>query len=150
MTFPGPVRLDLPSQLDLLDLIQGVGEQLAVRAGFDDEQKLDVGLALREGAINAIKHGNGLEAGRRVKVSIEVVEGSRFRMAVRDEGVGFDPDTTPDPTDPANLWRTNGRGLLLIRSLVDEVEFVRHEPGMEIVLTKDIPEQKSASSGEAS
>jgi serine/threonine-protein kinase RsbW len=150
MTSSGPVRLDLPSQLDLLDLIQSVGEKLASMAGFNDEQKLDVGLALREGAINAIKHGNSLEAERRVQIRIEVTEDNRFRMAVRDEGTGFDPDTTPDPTDPANLWRTNGRGLLLIRSLVDEVEFVQHDPGMEIVLTKEIPEPRQANSGEAS
>jgi serine/threonine-protein kinase RsbW len=150
MTPSGPVRLDLPSQLELLDMIQQIGEQLASLAGFSDEQKLDVGLALREGAINAIKHGNGLDARRRVQVRIEVTEDDRFRMAVRDEGTGFDPETTPDPTDPANLWRTNGRGLLLIRSLVDDVEFVQHDPGMEIVLTKEIPKPPKASSGEVS
>lgn len=150
MSLSGPVRLDLPSQLDLLDFIQSAGEQLALQAGFDEEQKLDVGLALREGAINAIKHGNELDSERRIQVSIDIDGEGRFRMAVRDEGSGFDPDATPDPTDPANLWRTNGRGLLLIRSLVDSVEFVSHEPGMEIVLTKAVPDPDQASSGEAS
>lgn len=148
--FPiGKIEIEFPNHLGLLDFIQGLGEQLARLAGFDDEQLLDIGLALREGAINAIKHGNAMREDLRVGLSIEVTADAMFRMAVRDQGAGFDPETTPDPTDPENIWRTNGRGLLLIRSLVDEVEFVRHDAGMELVLAKRLP-QPPAARGEVS
>ncbi|MDQ7088413.1 MAG: ATP-binding protein [Acidobacteriota bacterium] len=60
-------------------------------------------------------------------------------IAIRDEGAGFEPRHTPDPTTPENLWRSSGRGLLLMRSLVDEVRFERHESGMELVLIKNCP-----------
>jgi len=53
---------------------------------------------------------------------------------IRDEGPGFDPATLPDPTDPDNLRRIGGRGLMLIRTFMDEVTF--NAPGNEITLTK--------------
>jgi serine/threonine-protein kinase RsbW len=148
--FPtGKIEIEIPNHLGLLDFVQGLGEQLARLAGFDDAQVLDIGLALREGAINAIKHGNAMREDLRLGLSVEVTVDSMFRMAVRDQGAGFDPDTTPDPTDPQNIWRSNGRGLLLIRSLVDEVEFVRRDSGMELILAKRLP-QPPAAGGEVS
>ena len=56
---------------------------------------------------------------------------------VRDEGVGFDPGSLPDPTDPANLEKASGRGVLLMRTFMDEVEF--NDVGNEVKLTKKNP-----------
>ena len=58
---------------------------------------------------------------------------------IRDDGPGFDPASLPDPLDPENLEKAGGRGLLLIRTFMDEVRFRRHpDGGMEIVLKKNL------------
>jgi anti-sigma regulatory factor (Ser/Thr protein kinase) len=56
------------------------------------------------------------------------------RFTIRDEGPGFDPNSVPDPTDPANLERECGRGLLLMRTFMDEVQFA--PPGNQVTLIK--------------
>ncbi|WP_165226741.1 response regulator [Aquisphaera insulae] len=117
-----------------------------------------LGVALQEAIVNAMDHGN-LEldselrqddervyhelgerrkaqppyCDRRVRLDAGVTR-AEASFTIRDEGPGFDPSTLPDPTDPANLWRIGGRGLLLIRTLMDEVRF--NETGNEIVLIK--------------
>ncbi|HHN75316.1 MAG TPA: ATP-binding protein [Acidobacteria bacterium] len=132
------ITLSLPSSLAYLDAVQGMAELLACTAGFDEEARLDVGLAVREGAINAIKHGNRLDPAKSVCIEFRLTAGV-LKIAIRDEGAGFEPQQTPDPTAPENLWRSSGRGLLLIRSLVNEVHFRRHDPGMELILIKSRP-----------
>ena len=70
---------------------------------------------------------------RRIKV--EASFGTDWmRVSVHDEGPGFDPTSLPDPTDPANLERVSGRGLLLIQTFMDKVEF--NEQGNRITLFK--------------
>jgi serine/threonine-protein kinase RsbW len=130
------VKLVLPSQIPYLDLAHGAAERAAAAAGFEEEAALDMGLAVREAVVNAMTHGNGLDPSRAVDVVLLAAEGT-VTARVRDRGAGFDPKRTKDPTDPANLLRTSGRGLLLIRAFVDEVDF-RYRPGrgMEVTLLK--------------
>ncbi len=130
--------LSFPSSLEYLDALQGVAESLASVAGFGDEGRLDLGLAVREGVINAMKHGNRLDPSIPVRLSFHITE-SEFKVSIVDRGEGFEPRETPDPTSSENIWRTSGRGLLLIRSLVNEVRYRRRKRGMELVLTKYIP-----------
>ena len=133
--------------------------ETALRLGlFDENVALRVDLALHETLQNAIHHGN-LEVSSDLRQDGEApffdliarrrrespyadrrlhVRG-RFRRSeavyiIRDEGPGFDPGTLPDPTDPANLERIGGRGLMLIRTFMDEVTF--NAAGNEITLTK--------------
>jgi CheY-like chemotaxis protein/anti-sigma regulatory factor (Ser/Thr protein kinase) len=117
-----------------------------------------VGIALEEALLNAIYHGNlevsselrmeGDEAfralieerrrkqpyaGRRVHVCAKFAR-EEATFIIRDEGPGFDPASLPDPTDPANLESTSGRGLLLIRTFMDHV--AHNSAGNEITMTK--------------
>lgn len=138
MSEPETVHLSVPSRLEHLDLVQEIAERLAGFSGFDPEQSLDFGLAVREGAINAMKHGNGFDPA--LQVDLAYVLGDRsLEVRIRDFGAGFDPTATPDPTAPENLLRTSGRGMLLIRSLVDEISYVRHAKGMELVIARHRP-----------
>ncbi len=130
------MRLEIVSSIRLVDAVHAAAEEMARLVGFDPEEALNVGLAVREGVINAIRHGNGEDPRRRVEVDLEGSEAG-VRVAIRDEGDGFDPARTPDPTAEENLLAPAGRGLLMIRSFVDEVEFRHHAGrGMEIVLSK--------------
>jgi len=130
------VKLVLPSEVKLIDLVHAATEKMAEYAGFDADEALNVGLALREAVINAMVHGNRQDPTLKVHVTL-TSRGRVFQATVRDEGGGFDPDQEPDPTANENLLNTSGRGLLLMRSFVDEVRFrQRRGRGMEITLTK--------------
>ncbi len=79
-------------------------------------------VALCEALSNAIVYGNRMDPAKRVDVTV-VVTDTTVSVQVRDEGDGFDPDGIPDPTSPDRLEMPEGRGLFLIRQLVDEVRF---------------------------
>lgn len=130
------VRLVIPSEIKLVDLVHAASEKMAELAGFDSDESLNVGLAVREAVINAIVHGN--RENPDLEVDLTLTAGSRGLTArILDHGNGFDPDATPSPTDGDNLLRTSGRGLLLIKAFVDEVDFRRSDSGgMEITLIK--------------
>lgn len=130
------VKLVLPSDVKLIDLVHAATEKMAEYAGFDADEALNVGLALREAVINAIVHGNRRDRTLKVQVILSS-RGREFRARVLDQGRGFDPTAGPDPTAQENLLNTSGRGLLLMRAFVDDVRFRHREGrGTEITLTK--------------
>jgi len=132
------VRLVIPSEIRLVDLVHSAAEKMAEVAGFGADEGLNVGLAVREAVINAMVHGNKLDPALQVHVTF-TADGEGLKTKVRDRGDGFDPEAMPDPTTDPNLLRTSGRGLLLMRAFVDGVAFRRHrEGGMEITLAKRI------------
>ena len=137
----------------------------------DRTERIRVGIALHEALLNAIQHGN-LELSsnlrqenegvfrdlgeerrrqspyqdRRVHVRATLSR-SEAVYVVEDEGPGFDPATIPDPTDPANLERIGGRGMMLIRTFMDEVE--HNERGNQITLRKRYPTTQCAAPAKA-
>jgi serine/threonine-protein kinase RsbW len=139
------VRLDFRSTFDMLDLVQVITDHVGRQAGLDDEALHWLGVAVRESVINAIKHGNGGDALKRVHVEftplpLETPPGIAIR--VRDEGCGFDPATLPDPLAPENVLKASGRGIFLIRSFMDELTLQRApEGGMEVVMVKRVQPQ---------
>jgi CheY-like chemotaxis protein/anti-sigma regulatory factor (Ser/Thr protein kinase) len=129
------------------------------RVNFCDESaQMQIGMALSEAITNAIEHGN-LELAsalreapnneyrkegerraaaapysqRRVKILFSLTQ-TEATFSIGDEGPGFDPATLPDPTDPENLLRVSGRGILLIRTFMDDVRF--NAQGNEIIMVK--------------
>lgn len=87
---------------------------------------------LTEAISNSILFGASGDPGRKVRIEA-LVNDRRIRLEVTDDGPGFDPSEVPDPTLPNRLGRPIGRGLFLIRSLADEVEF--NERGNTIWMT---------------
>lgn len=100
-----------------------------------------VQLALEEALANAIRHGNGLDAAKLVHVVCQISE-RRVRLEVADEGPGFVPQEVPDPTSAANLDKPTGRGLLLMRSYMNRVEY--NQQGNTVFMEKDRPERAPA------
>jgi len=136
MTAETSVKLVIPSRVRLVDLVHSAAEKIAEIAGFSDDEMLNIGLAVRETVINAIKHGNGEDSSKEVEILLEVT-GRGLRVRIQDGGDGFDPENTADPTTRDNLMQTSGRGLLLIRAFVDDVRFnYRKGQGMEVTLEK--------------
>lgn len=153
MTPATSVKLSIPSEIRLVDLVHEASHRMAELAGFEEDEALNVALAVREAVINAIMHGNHQDPKESVNLQL-IANGTGIVIKIRDHGVGFDPERTADPRAEDNRLRTSGRGLLLIRAFVDEVKFRRHKAGgMEVTLVKRVrPDQttRAASSAEAS
>ena len=130
------LKLVLSSEVRLIDLIHTAAEKVAQIAGFDADDALNIGIAVREGAINAIVHGNGSDPKLDVHVTL-TANSNGFSAHITDEGDGFDPDAAPDPTEGEALLASSGRGLLLMRAFVDDVVYARRDSrGMEVTMTK--------------
>lgn len=103
------------------------------RIGVAEDVIFDVHVGFEEALRNAMVHGNKNLPGK--KVTIEAEWGADAVMiTVEDEGEGFDPGSLPDPTDDENLLREGGRGVYLIRHLMDEV--VYENGGRKVVMKK--------------
>ena len=127
-------RTALPSTREAINV--GVDEvlELARRAGFVGSDAADVEIALREALANAVIHGNGGRPERRILLRCYVEPGGGVLIAVRDEGDGFDPRAVPDPRERTRLELPHGRGIFLMRELMDVAE--HRKGGREIVLFK--------------
>ncbi|HKE84075.1 MAG TPA: ATP-binding protein [Vicinamibacterales bacterium] len=136
------VCLEFHSTYEMLDFVQVASDHLGRLAGLDDEALHWVGVAVRESVINAIKHGNAGDEGKRVCVEFTPIDTQRpagIVIRVRDEGPGFDPEELPDPLAPENMLKSSGRGIFLIRSFMDELVLRRApEGGMEVVMVKRV------------
>jgi len=138
MSASGKITVSVASRVANVDLIHAISDQVATLVGFDTDEILNLGLAVREATINAIKHGNGLDPRKRVQVTFEFGE-QGMTVAIRDRGKGFDLDAVADPTLPENLFQPSGRGLLLMKAFVDRVEVHEHEgKGAEVSLYKGL------------
>ena len=94
-----------------------------------------VRLALEEAVMNAIKHGNKLDAHKKVRISYRLID-KKIEITVEDEGNGFDPIKIPDCTRDDRLELPFGRGLFLMRTYMDKVDF--NEAGNKVMMSKMI------------
>ena len=92
-----------------------------------------VRLSLEEAMVNAIKHGNRMEPGKKVYVACEL-SADEITVVIEDQGNGFDPAEVPDPTDDDNLDKPGGRGIMLIRSFMDG--FAYNSKGNRLTMSK--------------
>src|SRR5246127_4632258 len=88
-----------------------------------DGSEIDIEMALREALANAVIHGNGDDSRKSVYVTCRCYVDGEVSVTVRDEGKGFDSSTVLDPTVLENLMFTHGRGIYLMKTLMDEVSF---------------------------
>ncbi len=92
-------------------------------ADLSDDQIHDLAVAVAEALSNAAVHGNALRPDARVRILVEVTPRKRAVIEVKDAGRGFDFGSLSDPTDPSRILIPGGRGVFLMRRLVDQVEF---------------------------
>jgi serine/threonine-protein kinase RsbW len=142
------VSYTLESSLESVNKAEQAARDLAVKAGFDEEETDRIAMSVREATVNAVLHGNQYDPKKRVTVAFEVTP-EILSVSVRDEGKGLDPGSVPDPLAPENLLKQSGRGIFLIRAFMDEVRFRSMDPGTEITLIKRVrgndPDGKEAS-----
>jgi len=124
----------VPSTFDALENVVDELMDLVRDVKCNDEHLEHVELALREALANAIIHGNRQDPDKKVMVRCFCQPERGMLVTVEDEGSGFDPKKVPDPTQAECLLETHGRGLFLMRRLVDRVRISRS--GRRVTLVK--------------
>lgn len=123
----------IPSALSELDALTAAVQDFLTTAIPDDDLAFRVALVTSEAVMNAVEHGNALDASRTAHVRIDATTSHVVEVSVTDEGAGFDPNGVPSPLSTDGLLADGGRGVFLMRELSDEVEF--RDGGRTVVLT---------------
>ena len=127
------IEFVFPSAITLMHSILDYLMKRVEKVGVINPETSNLFIALDEAFVNAVKHGNKYDANKIIRVSAEVST-KEARFTVEDEGDGFDVNSIPDPTNPENLFKTSGRGVLFIHNIMDEVTY--NERGNRLTMIK--------------
>jgi serine/threonine-protein kinase RsbW len=133
----GKITYTLDSSIESVERLEQTAEEVARKAGVDEDEVFRISMAVREAAVNAVLHGNRYSPEKRIFASFETTS-EELVIRIADQGEGLDPNSLPDPLAPENLLRSSGRGIFLIRSFMDEIKFRQLHPGTELTLIKHL------------
>ena len=125
-------ELALPSRIEAIEDAAAAAAEFVSRSGIEPDAAFGIDMAVREAVTNAVLHGNRQDESKIVEIQLKS-SAAGLEITVRDEGRGFNPQSVPDPTDPQNLLKTSGRGILFMRTFMDEVEWSHHPEGGTVV-----------------
>jgi serine/threonine-protein kinase RsbW len=125
-------ELRLPSRIEAVNDAASAAAEFVQRSGLSEDAVFGVDMAVREAVTNAVLHGNRQDEAKVVEVAFKSLP-RVIEITVRDQGTGFDPQSVPDPTAPQNILKTSGRGILFMRTFMDEVEWSHHPEGGTLV-----------------
>ena len=138
--------LELPNDLRAIDRAVSYLIDRGQETGFSGERlRLNFRVGLTEALANAMLYGNARDPRKRVRVEAHVTA-QVITVRVTDEGRGFNPATVLDPTLPRNRTRAGGRGIFLIKKLMDRVEFNERGNSITMVLFHEAPEARETAS----
>ena len=132
-----PVSYTFDSTLDTVDHAEETATRVAKELGFAEDEVMQISMAVREGAVNAVLHGNAYAPDKKVTLAFERTP-EDLVITIRDQGKGIDLGCIPNPLAPENLLKTSGRGIFLMRSFMDVVEIRPSHTGTEIKLIKHV------------
>lgn len=137
---PDVITLTLPSRLELLSVLDRMTAAIAERLEFDEDATSQLSMSVIEAGTNAVQHGHRRDASKLFQVRFFLYE-DRVEIHVTDEGPGFDLGrVTPDITTPDHLLDMRGRGIFIMRSCCDSVEFDFSPTGTVCRLVKARPD----------
>ncbi|TVP75512.1 MAG: ATP-binding protein [Gemmatimonadales bacterium] len=128
---------ELPNDLRCIEeAVEFVVARCATCRAASAKLRFNFRVSLTEALANAMIYGNGRDPDKRVRVEIALA-GHHLEARITDQGRGFDPTSLPDPTTPGNLLDPGGRGIFLMRKLMDDVRF--NEQGNAVTLVLRLP-----------
>ena len=127
--------LTIPSDFGSINKVESLVDDVCNRLKVNEDYYGNVLIAVTEAVNNAIQHGNQMRADLNVDLYVGDKE-TDFCFSVKDYGEGFDFDHLPDPTAPENIEKEDGRGIFLMRSLSEEVEFSDGGSNVDIYFSK--------------
>ncbi len=130
-------NFSISSKIELIDDAVVRTVDFAKDMGFGEDAIFGIDMAVREAVANAVKHGNKLDETKQVNISLSNTN-QILEITIRDFGEGFKVEDVPDPTNPENLLKADGRGILFMQNFVDTVEWHNHpDGGMLVKMTKN-------------
>ena len=133
---PQRFEVVLETLIESIALAEEVGMRVAAVAGFSEDDQYKIGLAVHEGVMNAFQYGNKQRRERKIHVIFELLE-HKLVIHVVDQGAGFRLEDVPDPREDENVLADSGRGVLLMKAFMDEVDVLSSAAGgAEVVMAK--------------
>jgi serine/threonine-protein kinase RsbW len=126
--------MTIPADPATIPVITDGVSQMLEEKQWPEKDIAAVQIALQEAMANAIRHGCHNDINQILHCSVTVDEPDEVRIVVRDSGAGFDPESVADPLAPANVLKPSGRGIFLIKNLMDHVHFA--DSGREVEMRK--------------
>ncbi len=126
------IEFEIPSVISLMHGILDYLMKRVEKIGVVNSKNSNLFIALDEAFVNAVKHGNKFDVTKLVRITAEVSP-KEARFTIEDEGEGFNVADIPDPTNVENLFKTSGRGVLIIHNVMDEVRYNKRGNRLEMV-----------------
>ncbi|HEY5124053.1 MAG TPA: ATP-binding protein [Ignavibacteria bacterium] len=117
-----------------ISIVENILHKINKEFLLGEEKFVNLLIAVTEAVINAVIHGNKNNPEKKVNLNLKY-DDKEITVKIKDEGEGFDPKNIPDPTSDENLFKESGRGIYIIRSLVDKFDFKSDKSGSELILT---------------
>lgn len=129
-------QIIIPSSLDYLPKVDEYVEGKLRKLGVDEDRLADIAVSVTEAVTNAVLHGNKNDLKKKVQIKLKA-DSSRVEITVEDEGNGFNPESIQSPIEKGNLLKEAGRGIFILKSLMDKVDFiVMPQKGTIVKMTK--------------
>lgn len=128
-------QLVIKSNLNNIHKVEEITEKIANYMGFSEEDKDSLAIAVTEIVGNAIVHGNKNDKTKNVTIDFEY-PGNTITVIVQDEGKGFKEEEIANPLEPENLLKESGRGIFIVRALMDQVDINCTTQGTQVRLVK--------------
>ena len=116
-------QIVIPSSLDYLPKVDEYVEGKLKKLGVDEDRLADIAVSVTEAVTNAVLHGNKNDLKKKVQIKLKA-DSSRVEITVEDEGNGFNPESIQSPVEEGNLLKEAGRGIFILKSLMDKVDFI--------------------------
>lgn len=123
----------MASRVEYLNLLHAATSEVCQILDLDEDTAMNLALAVHEAAVNAVKHGNQMDAAKLVTVTYTIRE-DELVLEIKDQGSGFAPDKVQDPRSSGNIEKASGRGIFLMKHFVDSIEF-RTAPGQGLTVS---------------
>ncbi len=130
-------HLVIPSDQRHLPDVEKFVKKVSKKAGLSGDQSDNLAIAVTELVNNGIIHANKFSPEKVVTLEVLFLDNC-IKFSVIDQGSGFDPEAIENPIDPENLWKLGGRGIFLVKNLIDEVEIHPTANGTTVILTEYI------------
>ncbi len=129
-------QITIASSLEYLPKVDEWVERKLTKLGVDQDRLADIAVSVTEAVTNAVLHGNKNDLKKKVYIRLKA-DSSRVEITVKDEGNGFNPDSIESPIEEKNLLKDAGRGVFILKSLMDEVDFIiQPQKGTIVKMTK--------------
>jgi len=128
------LNLGFPADPEAIGTVADAITETLIQLRVPEQKRLEIGLAVQEALVNAVVHGCKNDPSKQVRCRLQSDPLGRIVITVTDPGPGFSPDLLSDPKRQENIYADHGRGVYLIRQLMDEVSFERR--GNEIRMWK--------------